>query len=134
MAGRLLPVVMILLIALPIGCIDAVVVCRYGPDDVAWVKVATLASALQLFHKDVGRFPRTAEGLEVLVEGEAIPGWFGPYLETQTLPMDPWGHPYLYVGAPTGDSFMVCSFGADAQLGGVGTDTEICKASADTVQ
>jgi len=48
------------------------------------------------------------------------------YLDRETLPTDPWGHPYVYEPPPAGsDRFRVISFGKDGQPGGDGDDADI---------
>jgi general secretion pathway protein G len=67
--------------------------------DTARIELKSIATALDLFLVDEGRYPTKQEGLEALV---ARPGdlayWAGPYLKTGAtgVPMDPWGHPYQY--------------------------------------
>ena len=74
--------------------------------------------AVAAFRQDTGRFPTAAEGLGVLV-APPVPagGWRGPYLESATLPNDPWGRPYVYV-APAGPSHCrILSVGPDGIQG-----------------
>jgi len=78
-----------------------------------------LSIALDLFEQDVGRYPTTEEGLQVLVVNPGLPGWKGPYLKGG-LKADPWGTPYQYelVEGEEGKSmYKVSSAGPDRQLG-----------------
>jgi general secretion pathway protein G len=63
----------------------------------ARLQIESLASALDLFYLDYGRYPTTSEGLDALVHK---PGsgdrWAGPYLKQGNVPKDPWGNPYDY--------------------------------------
>jgi general secretion pathway protein G len=52
--------------------------------------------ALALFEQDIGRYPRTEEGLDVLIQNPQERNWKGPYLESALIPVDPWGNPYRY--------------------------------------
>ena len=55
-----------------------------------------IGMALRAFNIDNGRFPSTEEGLTGLVTKptDAVgPATSWPYLK---LPVDPWGHPYIY--------------------------------------
>lgn len=68
----------------------------------------TLEQALTQYRFDVGAFPSTQEGLQVLVPG---------YVKQETL-IDPWKTPYFYA-APTGDPerpFNLISAGPDKQF------------------
>ena len=93
---------------------------------VARAQVDALDKALDQFRLDVGRYPTTEEGLQVLVtqpNGEAA--WAGPYLK-KGVPADPWGRPYVYQqpGAHTGD-FDLFSYGKDGRAGGNGEDADV---------
>jgi general secretion pathway protein G len=69
----------------------------HAKDTTARVQDKALETALQTMELDIGRYPTSAEGLQLLVEGDrkSVAGWNGPYLSGR-LPLDPWGHPYVY--------------------------------------
>jgi general secretion pathway protein G len=52
--------------------------------------------ALALFEQDIGRYPGVDEGLEALIQNPQVNNWRGPYLQSATVPSDPWGNPYRY--------------------------------------
>jgi general secretion pathway protein G len=92
---------------------------------VAKAQIDALDKALDQFRIDVGRYPSTEEGLQVLVvapTGE--PNWSGPYLK-KAVPMDPWGRPYLYAEPGTHGDFDLLSYGKDGRPGGNGEDADI---------
>lgn len=98
------------------------------PADAAKIAAArsdliTLKSVLDLFHKDLGRYPTTKEGLAIVRArpASAAAGWRGPYVTK--LPNDPWGNPYWYVATDRG--FAIASFGADGKPGGTGADQDL---------
>jgi len=63
----------------------------------AQIQMENIASALDLYYLDAGRYPTTEEGLAALVRHPAnASSWNGPYLKTSNVPKDPWGHDYLY--------------------------------------
>ncbi len=65
--------------------------------DTAQIEMKSLSTALDLFMIDVGRYPTQQEGLAALVSNtDNLPSWHGPYLKSNALPHDPWGHPYQY--------------------------------------
>jgi len=67
--------------------------------DTARIEMKNMATALDFFLLDVGRYPTQQEGLQALVANPAgLAPWRGPYLKTNTAgpPLDPWGHPYQY--------------------------------------
>jgi general secretion pathway protein G len=59
---------------------------------------AIFRAPLAGFRRDLGRFPTTEEGLMVLLYPPrgAANAWKGPYVEGTEVPVDPWGHRYLY--------------------------------------
>lgn len=65
--------------------------------DTARVEVQNLATALDLFRLDMGRYPSEQEGLRSLaVKPSGLDRWNGPYVRKQGEPQDPWGRPYAY--------------------------------------
>ena len=88
---------------------------------VASLKVRELEGALQMFRYDTGRYPTTAEGLELLVRNR----WQKPYLLDKTVPTDPWGRPYFYRCPGQFGDFDVFSLGRDGLVGGKGEDADI---------
>lgn len=93
----------LLLVITIISVLAAVVVPRFfGRSQEARIVAArqtivgTFGIALDLFEQDVGRYPRTEEGLLTLLENPQTPNWRGPYLKTTSVPLDPWGNEYKY--------------------------------------
>ena len=108
-------------------------------------QIGMFQSALERYAVDMNRFPSTEESLSALVakpngdggttdsadsssnESESTDSstsesggdsWDGPYLKTETLPRDPWGHAYAYEYPPTHNKINVpdiWSFGPDGQ-------------------
>lgn len=64
-----------------------------------------LATALDLYEMDNGRFPTTEQGLEALIRcpstEPAVLNWNGPYVKRPNYPTDPWGNGYGYRCPPT---------------------------------
>jgi general secretion pathway protein G len=88
-----------------------------------------LATALDAYRLDTGRYPTSAQGLDALMVPPAIdapPTWRGPYLR-RAVPRDPWGNPYVYVapGVANPGGFDLLSYGADGRSGGDGEDADI---------
>ncbi|PXX25823.1 MULTISPECIES: type II secretion system major pseudopilin GspG [Burkholderia] len=98
--------------------------------DKAKVKAAqgqmkTLADAANQFRLDVGRFPTQQEGLDALViKPSGANGWHGPYLSRE-VPMDPWGHPYVWRNPGESHEVEIVSLGSDAKPGGAGYAADI---------
>ena len=92
----------------------------------AELEVQTIASAVEMFRSDVGRYPTQTEGLMALVKEPAnVDGWTGPYVRDRKALLDPWNHPVLYKLDANGEHFYVQSLGSDGQPGGSGTARDI---------
>ena len=93
---------------------------------VAHAQIDALDKALDQFRLDLGRYPTTEEGLQVLlVQPSGEQNWAGPYLK-KGVPMDPWGRPYVYQQPSThGADFDLLSYGKDGRPGGSGEDADI---------
>jgi general secretion pathway protein G len=96
-----------------------------GKQQAAQTQIQMLATALDLFHLDVGRYPTGAEGLKVLqVRPGNLPQWSGPYL-TKGLPQDPWGRDYVYKSPGDHGPYDLFSYGADGSPGGEDENRDI---------
>ena len=87
----------------------------------AQTQVKMLRGALETMKLDIGRFPTDQEGLELLRHKPQDPGiaplWHGPYLDGP-VPVDPWGHPYVYSTQPSREqSFSLYSLGPSGKPG-----------------
>lgn len=87
----------------------------------AQIQIENIASALDLFYLDAGRYPSSEEGLGALVQRPAsVSSWSGPYLKSNGLPKDPWGHPYIYRSPGQNGAYDVGSLGPEGKEGGNG--------------
>ena len=91
----------------------------------AQAQIQMLATALDLYHLDVGRYPTEEEGLKALyLKPESLPGWSGPYLD-KAVPKDPWARDYVYKCPGEHGPYDLYSMGADGQPGGEGENADI---------
>ena len=93
--------------------------------NVARTQIHSLQRALDLYVLDCRRYPSTEDGLRALIErpadlAETVP-WSGPYLDSDTVPLDPWGNEFQYEYPPTrgtrADRPNIWSFGPDGEDG-----------------
>lgn len=83
----------------------------------AKLQIEAFSSALDIFYIDVGRYPAQAEGLGALVrKPSSIQVWNGPYLRSESVPLDPWGNEYKY--ASDGRTFNITT----DEFGGPGSN------------
>ena len=115
----------LLLVLVILGILAAIVVPKFGGrteqarQTAAVTQISTFGTALNAFEVDTGSYPRGADGLQQLLVAPAdVTGWRGPYLMSD-IPMDPWGHPYVYEfpGRLNPNGYDIISMGPDGQLG-----------------
>jgi len=88
-------------------------------------QISAFESALGAYRLDVGAFPTTDQGLQALRTRPAgVENWDGPYLPKE-LPLDAWGHPYVYRCPSEHGDYEIISYGADGREGGEGVDADI---------
>lgn len=114
-----------LLVLVIIGTLAAIVVPKLaGRSEQARVtaahsQIAAFGTALDAFEVDNGYYPRGSEGLnDLLVAPRDAQNWKGPYLK-QDIPLDPWGHAYLYEypGKNSPSGYDLYSAGPDGRAG-----------------
>lgn len=96
--------------------------------DVAEAQMASIATSLELFYLDMGRYPEGDEGLEVLVvQPQDETRWRGPYFSDVAGLTDPWGRPYLYNYEDATGRFLIQSRGRDGEIGGEGENEDLSR-------
>ncbi len=120
--------VVLAIIAMLAGIVGPQVMKHLGSSKTkaAKVQIEDLASALDMYKLDVGRYPTQQQGLEALIQkpSEAT-RWNGPYLRKEKVPQDPWMQDYHYVFPGQHGKFDLFSYGADEKEGGEGEDQDI---------
>lgn len=88
-------------------------------------QIALFETTLDTYRLDVGRYPSSEEGLSVLRQKpDDVENWDGPYL-AKTVPLDPWGTPYVYVCPGENGEYDIIALGADKTPGGEGENMDI---------
>ncbi|HUB95199.1 MAG TPA: type II secretion system major pseudopilin GspG [Stellaceae bacterium] len=90
-------------------------------EDAAKIQIQTIASGLDLFLLDVGRYPTDQEGLKALVEPPPnLANWAGPYVSQASILTDPWGRAYVYhvPGRNRGTAYDLYTLGPDGDATG----------------
>ncbi len=94
--------------------------------DSARLQIENLASTLDMYRLEVGRYPTNEEGLVALVEAPAsAERWNGPYLKKKQVPRDPWGYEFHYRNPGEHGDFDLYTLGADNKEGGEDEDRDI---------
>lgn len=122
---RAFTLVELLLVLVILGVLAALVLPKFtgrteqARATAAATQISTFATALDAYEVDTGSYPRGADGLRQLVSPPSdVTNWRGPYLKSD-IPLDPWGHPYLYdyPGKLNPSGYDLRSAGPDGQLG-----------------
>ena len=123
-------IVVLAIIALVAALIVPNVIGR--PDEarvtVAKTDLKTISAALKLYRLDNGDYPTTQQGLEALSKrptaAPVAAAWANDGYLAQ-VPVDPWGHPYVYRSPGTGAPFDLLTYGKDGKQGGTGIDADL---------
>jgi len=121
----------LLVVMVIIGLLAAYVGPRYfaqigkSEQGAAKAQIEALAKALDTYRLDTGSYPSADKGLNALMVKPADePKWQGPYLQ-KSVPMDPWGKPYIYRPPSAGSDFDLISYGKDGQPGGDAENADV---------
>jgi general secretion pathway protein G len=121
----------LLVVMVIIGLLAGYVAPRYfsqvGKSEIkaARAQIDAFEKALEALRLDTGRYPTTEQGLDALFRQPADESkWQGPYLK-KAVPLDPWGHPYVYKQPGDHGDFDILSYGRDGKPGGDGEDADI---------
>lgn len=121
----------LLVVVAIIGLLAAYVGPKYfgqiGKSEQALAKaqIESFHKALGSYRLDVGNFPTTEDGLNALLNKPAAAAkWAGPYL-SKSVPLDPWGKPYVYRAPGSKGDYELLSYGKDGQPGGSGDAADV---------
>lgn len=120
--------IVLAIVALLIGLATPLLVNQFNSarSDSARMQVSALASSVELFFLDAGRYPTEAEGLDALLTAPGgVTDWNGPYVTKASSLVDPWGNAYIYTDSAPGVPYQVSTLGADGQAGGTGDDADV---------
>lgn len=121
----------LLVVVVIIGLLAGLVAPRYfdqvGKSNtrIAKAQIDALEKALDQYRLDMGSYPTSDQGLQVLVvKPSGSERWQGPYLK-KAVPADPWNRPYAYRSPGEHGDYDLFSLGADGQPGGVGESVDV---------
>lgn len=86
----------------------------------AETQMQMLATSLDAYRLDVGVYPSALEELR----RSDKPRWDGPYLP-KSVPMDPWGNPYIYKYPSSENEYDLLTYGLDGSVGGEGEAADV---------
>lgn len=119
--------VVMVIIGLLAGYVGPKYFAQIGKSEVktARAQIDAFEKAIDTYRLDTGHYPTTEQGLNALmVQPANEPKWGGPYLK-KSVPLDPWGKPYMYKQPGEHGDYDVFSYGKDGQLGGSAESADI---------
>ena len=100
---RAFTLVELLLVLVILGILAAIVIPKFSgrtqqaKEQAAVTQISTFRTALDAFEVDNGGYPKGKNGLVDLIQApREAQNWRGPYLQTDKIPLDPWGQEYIY--------------------------------------
>lgn len=94
--------------------------------DTARLQIENFKAALDLYRLDTGSYPTTQQGLGALLKSPGnVAGWKGPYVNSPSLPQDPWGAAYMYRSPGEHGPYDLYTLGSDKAPGGEGEATDV---------
>lgn len=119
--------VVMVIIGLLAGYVGPKYFSQIGKSEIKLAKaqIDSLEKSLDQYRLDTGHYPSMEDGLPALVTRPASESkWDGPYLK-KSVPMDPWGNPYVYKIPGEHSEFDLLSYGKDGQMGGEGEAADV---------
>jgi general secretion pathway protein G len=123
---RAFTLVELLLVLVILGTLAAIVLPKFSGTSqrsritAAQTQISILKNALNAFEVDMGYYPKGSSGLLELIQvpRTGTSNWHGPYIDSDSIPKDPWQNDYLYTcpGKHNPTSYDVQSAGPDGQL------------------
>lgn len=124
---RAFTLIELLLVMVILAILAAVVVPKFTARSkdakiaAAKTSISAFGTALDAFEVDMGRYPNSTEGLQVLRTPPSDGGtdWKGPYVQ-KDIGNDPWNNPYVYrcPGQHNANGYDLFSMGPDGKEGG----------------
>jgi general secretion pathway protein G len=89
----------------------------------ALVQLEKIASAVELYRLETGRYPE--EMIDLVEQPTGLDRWQGPYVRKRSQLLDPWGNAIVLQVPGEKGAFDIISYGGDGQPGGEGDGADI---------
>ena len=110
----------LLLVLVILGILAAIVLPRFtnrtkqAQIAATQTQIATFKTALDAYEVDNGYYPKGKSGLmDLIQQPRDAQNWRGPYLQSDSIPLDPWHNAYIYEcpGRHNPSSYDISSLG-----------------------
>ena len=110
----------LLLVLVILGILAAIVLPRFtnrtkqAQVAATQTQIATFKTALDAYEVDNGYYPKGKNGLmDLIQQPRDAQNWRGPYLQSDSIPLDPWHNAYIYEcpGRHNPSSYDISSLG-----------------------
>jgi len=123
----------LLLVLVILGILAAIVLPRFtnrtkqAQVAATQTQIATFKTALDAYEVDNGYYPKGKNGLmDLIQQPRDAQNWRGPYMQSDSVPKDPWGNDYLYEcpGRHNPSAYDISSLGPPGDNSVIGNWTE----------
>ena len=83
----------------------------------AFAQIKILKNACTMYKLNGNPYPKTLDNLINIPTGMNSATWGGPYLEGNSIPLDPWQNPFKYSANDAAQQVSISSAGKDGQHG-----------------
>jgi len=83
----------------------------------AFAQIKILKQACTMYKLNGNPYPKSLDNLITLPPGMNAATWGGPYLDGNSIPLDPWQNPFKYSANDAAQKVFISSAGKDGQHG-----------------
>jgi len=114
---ELLLVMAILVILAGLSTVAVLNIQGSAQSKAAYAQIKILKNACTMYKLSGNPYPKSLDNLITLPPGMNSATWGGPYLESSSIPLDPWQNPYKYSANDAAQKVSISSAGKDGQHG-----------------
>jgi len=114
---ELLLVMAILVILASLSTVAVLNLQSSSQSKAAFAQIKILKTACTMYKLDGNPYPKSLDNLVTMPPGMNSATWGGPYLDGNSIPLDPWQNPYKYSANDAAQEVYISSAGKDGQHG-----------------
>ena len=114
---ELLLVMAILVILASLSTVAVLNIQGSSQSRAAFAQIKILKNACTMYKLNGNPYPKSLDNLITLPPGMNSATWGGPYLDGNSIPLDPWQNPFKYSANDAAQKVTISSAGKDGQHG-----------------